>query len=145
MSWLLWLILQNLDSGLDLWNPGALPPALLAFSGFVHPIHPSWHMAGLGYRFPQVGLEALKAATVLHFSGPAKPWLEIGDSKVRSLWTRHLNYSNEILRECRIREWRKKLMLHLVGEKNELFTLSEYLFMTFINSSAQFQQLQTRT
>ncbi|WOH05574.1 hypothetical protein DCAR_0624993 [Daucus carota subsp. sativus] len=94
----------NLDSGLDLWNPGALPPALLAFSGFVHPIHPSWHMAGLGYRFPQVGLEALKAATVLHFSGPAKPWLEIGDSKVRSLWTRHLNYSNEILRECRIRE-----------------------------------------
>ncbi|KAK1388771.1 Hexosyltransferase [Heracleum sosnowskyi] len=94
----------NLRSGLDLWNPGALPPALLAFSGLVHPIHPSWHLAGLGYRFPRVGLETVKAAAVLHYSGPAKPWLEIGDPEVRSLWTRHLNYSNEIFRKCRIVE-----------------------------------------
>ncbi|XP_074357406.1 putative galacturonosyltransferase 15 isoform X2 [Apium graveolens] len=94
----------NLHSGLDLWNPGALPPALLAFSGLVHPIHSSWHLASLGYRFPQVGLETFKAAAVLHYSGPAKPWLEIGDPEVRSLWTRHLNYSNEIFRKCKVVE-----------------------------------------
>uniref|UniRef100_A0A5B7BT36 Hexosyltransferase n=1 Tax=Davidia involucrata TaxID=16924 RepID=A0A5B7BT36_DAVIN len=96
-----WLKL-NLNSGMALWRPGALPPALIAFDGHMHPIHPSWHVSGLGYRFPQVGLEILDAAAVLHFSGPAKPWLEIGFPEVRSLWSRHVNFSNEFIRKCRI-------------------------------------------
>lgn len=87
-----------------LWNPGALPPVLIAFDGLVHHIDPSWHVAGLGYRFPQVSLETLEAAAVIHFSGPAKPWLEIGVPEVRSLWTKHVNFSNEFFRKCRIVE-----------------------------------------
>ncbi|KAA8524111.1 hypothetical protein F0562_010458 [Nyssa sinensis] len=94
----------NLNSGMALWRPGALPPALIAFEGRVHPIHPSWHVSGLGYRFPQVDLQILEAAAVLHFSGPAKPWLEIGVPEVRSLWSRHVNFSNEFIRKCRIIE-----------------------------------------
>ncbi|CAI9772748.1 unnamed protein product [Fraxinus pennsylvanica] len=75
-----WLKL-NLHSGFILWHPGALPPALIAFEGYVNHIDPSWHVAGLGYhyQYPQVDKYTLEAAAVIHFSGPAKPWLEIGD------------------------------------------------------------------
>ncbi|XP_059663323.1 probable galacturonosyltransferase 15 [Cornus florida] len=97
-----WLKL-SLDSGLTLWRPGALPPALIAFEGYVHPIDPSWHFSGLGYRFAQVDPQILEVAAVVHFSGPAKPWLEIGFPKVRRLWNRHVNFSNDFIRKCRIR------------------------------------------
>lgn len=96
-----WLKL-SLNSGLALWRPGALPPALIAFEGHVHPIDPSWHLSGLGYQLPPVPPQILQAAAVLHFSGPAKPWLEIGFPEVRSLWNQHVNLSNEFIRKCRI-------------------------------------------
>lgn len=97
-----WLEL-NLNSGLGLWYPGALPPALMAFKGHVHPIDSSWHVAGLGCQASEVSRERLEAATVVHFSGPAKPWLEIGFPEVRSLWTSHVNFSNKFIRKCRIK------------------------------------------
>ncbi|THG17638.1 hypothetical protein TEA_014747 [Camellia sinensis var. sinensis] len=83
-----WLKL-NLNSGMTLWRPGALPPALIAFDGHMHPINSSWHLAGLGNWFPPISPQILEAATVIHFSGPAKPWLEIGfpEDKVLSLFT----------------------------------------------------------
>ncbi|XP_050228243.1 probable galacturonosyltransferase 15 isoform X2 [Mercurialis annua] len=93
---------QSLRSGLDLWQPGALPPALLAFNGQVHPIDHSWHLAGLGHRTPDARREILENAAVLHFSGPAKPWLEIGSAEVQSLWNKHVNLSNEFIKKCRI-------------------------------------------
>lgn len=96
-----WLKL-NLNSGMTLWRPGALPPALIAFDGHVHPIDSSWHLAGLGYWFPPISPQILEAAAVIHFSGPAKPWLEIGFPEVRSLWNRHVNLSNNFIRKCRI-------------------------------------------
>ncbi|XP_044502257.1 probable galacturonosyltransferase 15 [Mangifera indica] len=96
-----WLKL-NLNSGLTLWKPGVLPPALLTLEGNVHPIDPSWHVAGLGHRSPEACREMLNSAAVLHFSGPAKPWLEIGFPEVRSLWYRHVNFSNRFIRKCRI-------------------------------------------
>ncbi|XP_021300778.1 probable galacturonosyltransferase 15 [Herrania umbratica] len=96
-----WLKL-SLNSGLTLWQPGVLPPALLAFEGQVHPIDPLWHVAGLGYRSPSAHGEILEAAAVLHFTGPAKPWLEIGSPEVRRLWNRHVNFSNSFIRKCRI-------------------------------------------
>ncbi|GLT34187.1 hypothetical protein SLA2020_087150 [Shorea laevis] len=96
-----WLKL-NLNSGLTLWKPGVLPPALVAFEGHVHPIDPLWHVAGLGNRPPDTHGESLEAAAVLHFSGPAKPWLEIGFPEVQILWSRHVNSSNTFIRRCRI-------------------------------------------
>ncbi|XP_058101002.1 probable galacturonosyltransferase 15 [Magnolia sinica] len=96
-----WLKL-NLDSGFSLWRLGALPPALMAFNGNVHPIDPSWHVSGLGYQPPATDRKMLEAAHVIHFGGPAKPWLEIGFPELRSLWSVHVNFSNDFVRSCRV-------------------------------------------
>ncbi|CAN6571213.1 unnamed protein product [Malus baccata var. baccata] len=96
-----WLKL-NQKSGLTFWHPGIVPPALIAFEGHVHPIDPLWHVAGLGSRSPEVPEDILEAASVIHFSGPAKPWLEIGSPEVRGLWNKHVNSSNKFVRQCRI-------------------------------------------
>lgn len=87
---------------MELWQPGVLPPALLAFEGHVHPIDPSWHVTGLGYGRLEIPKEIMEAAAILHFSGPAKPWLEIGFPEVRSLWSRHVNFSNKFITKCRV-------------------------------------------
>ncbi|KAF3639714.1 hypothetical protein FXO38_22498 [Capsicum annuum] len=70
---------MNLNSGFDLGNPGVLPPSLIVFEGYMHRIDPLWHIAGLGYRYIINIIESvLEDAAVIHFSGLAKPWLEIG-------------------------------------------------------------------
>ncbi|PHU03160.1 hypothetical protein BC332_28411 [Capsicum chinense] len=46
----LYAIAQNLNSGFELWNLGALSPSLITFEGHVHQINLSWNIAGLGYR-----------------------------------------------------------------------------------------------
>ncbi|KAG5386367.1 hypothetical protein IGI04_037837 [Brassica rapa subsp. trilocularis] len=96
-----WLRL-SVSSGLQLWQPGALPPSLLAFKGLTQPLDPSWHVAGLGSRSVKPPEEILKSAAVLHFSGPAKPWLEISNPKVRSYWYTYVNSSNIFIRKCKI-------------------------------------------
>ncbi|XP_058095435.1 probable galacturonosyltransferase 15 isoform X2 [Magnolia sinica] len=100
-NYLRWLKI-NQDSGFTLWHLGALPPALLAFDGHMHRIDPSWHLSGLGHQQSDVDRGMLKAAAVIHFSGPAKPWLEIGSPKLRSLWTTHVNFSSEYVQSCRL-------------------------------------------
>lgn len=100
----IYLISQNLKSGTELWNPGVLPPALIAFDGQVHPIDSSMLVTNLGYRYQseEISKERLEATAVIHFSGPAKPWLEIGYPEFRSLWSRYVNSSNKFIRRCRI-------------------------------------------
>lgn len=90
----------NRESGFDLWHLGWLPPALIAFDGEVQPIDPSWHLSELGRHVPEP--EAINSAAVLHFSGPRKPWLEIGFPELRKLWLNHLNHSDELLASCRV-------------------------------------------
>ncbi|ERM99897.1 probable galacturonosyltransferase 13 [Amborella trichopoda] len=94
---------ENLSSNLTLWRLGTLPPALIAFSGHVHPIDSSWHMLGLGYQ-PETNLENIKRAAVIHYNGQGKPWLEIGFKELRPFWTKHVNYSNDFIRNCHIME-----------------------------------------
>ncbi|KAF3630686.1 hypothetical protein FXO37_28365 [Capsicum annuum] len=65
---------DNLNSGFELWNPGELPPSLIAFEGHVHQIDPSWHIIVLGDRsIINVSESILDDGAVIHFSGPAKP------------------------------------------------------------------------
>lgn len=95
--------------GLTLWNPGVLPSALIAFEGQVHPIDSSsWLVTDLGYRHRSEeisnSIERVEAAAVVHFNGPAKPWLEIGLPEVRSLWSRYVNFSDKFIRKCGITE-----------------------------------------
>ncbi|KAE8663713.1 putative galacturonosyltransferase 15 [Hibiscus syriacus] len=82
-----------------LWQPGVLPPNLLAFEGHVHPIDPLWQVAGLGYLSSSAQGQIFEAAAVLHFTGPAKAWLEISSPELRSLWSRHVNVSNSFIRK----------------------------------------------
>ncbi|XP_068658822.1 probable galacturonosyltransferase 15 [Aristolochia californica] len=98
-----WLQL-NADSGFTLWRLGSLPPALIAFTDQVQPIDPMWHVPGLGNGPPDMDRKRLEAAAVIHFSGPAKPWLPIGFPELQSLWNIHVNYTNELIRSCGIME-----------------------------------------
>lgn len=102
--------MQNLNSGFALWQyPGALPPALIAFRNYIHALDPTWHLAGLGRRYPNVDKDVFEAAKVLHFSGPAKPWLEIASPQVRRVWYTHVNLSNEYVKKCGItgyKDWK---------------------------------------
>ncbi|MFS7970920.1 putative polygalacturonate 4-alpha-galacturonosyltransferase [Helianthus anomalus] len=98
----LWLK-ENLKSNLTLWRLGTLPPALIAFRGYVHPIDPSWHMLGLGYQ-NNTSIESVKKAAVIHYNGQSKPWLEIGYEHLRPFWSKYVNYSNEFVKNCHILE-----------------------------------------
>ncbi|RAL41719.1 hypothetical protein DM860_008901 [Cuscuta australis] len=46
---------------------GTLPPALIAFKSYVHPIDPSWHMLGLGYQ-SKTNMESVKKAAIIHYN-----------------------------------------------------------------------------
>ncbi|XP_008785954.2 probable galacturonosyltransferase 13 [Phoenix dactylifera] len=94
---------ENLKSNLTLWKLGTLPPALIAFRGNIHPIDPSWHMLGLGYQ-EKTDLDSVSKAAVIHYNGQCKPWLEIGYKHLQSFWTKHVNYSNDFIRNCHILE-----------------------------------------
>ncbi|XP_061369852.1 probable galacturonosyltransferase 15 [Gastrolobium bilobum] len=98
-----WLKL-NVKSGFAFFNPGVLPPALIAFEGQVQPIDSSWLVTDLGYRHrsEEISIQKLEAAVVVHFSGPAKPWLDIGLPEVRSLWNRYVNFSDKFIKRCGI-------------------------------------------
>ncbi|CAM8965217.1 unnamed protein product [Rhodiola kirilowii] len=92
---------ENLKSNLTMWKLGTLPPALIAFKGHVHPIDPSWHLLGLGYQ-SKTSVEDVNKAAVIHYNGQSKPWLEIGFEHLRPFWTKHVNYSNDFVRNCHI-------------------------------------------
>ncbi|THU45110.1 hypothetical protein C4D60_Mb02t14410 [Musa balbisiana] len=94
---------ENLKSNLTLWKLGTLPPALIAFRGYVRPIDPSWHMLGLGYQ-EKTDLDSVTKAAVIHYNGQCKPWLEIGYKHLQQFWTKHVNYSNDFIRNCHIFE-----------------------------------------
>uniref|UniRef100_A0A7N0RFQ0 Hexosyltransferase n=2 Tax=Kalanchoe fedtschenkoi TaxID=63787 RepID=A0A7N0RFQ0_KALFE len=92
---------ENLKSNLTMWKLGTLPPALIAFKGHVHPIDPSWHLLGLGYQ-SETSVKDVSKAAVIHYNGQSKPWLEIGFEHLRPFWTKHVNYSNDFVRNCHI-------------------------------------------
>lgn len=93
---------HNRESGFVLHHVGSLPPALIAFHDQVHPLEPSWHLSGLGWQMPDP--ELVESAAVVHFSGPRKPWLEIGFPALREIWRAQFNHSNELIRSCRVVE-----------------------------------------
>ncbi|GAQ78494.1 Glycosyl transferase family 8 protein [Klebsormidium nitens] len=90
---------QNEDR--TLWKLGTLPPGLMTFYGLTHPLDKSWHVLGLGYN-PGVDDKEIARAAVIHWNGNMKPWLEIGISKFKPLWTRYINFSSPYLQRCNI-------------------------------------------
>lgn len=94
---------ENLKSNFTLWRLGTLPPGLIAFKGHVHPIDSSWHLLGLGYQ-EKTDISSVRKAAVIHYNGQSKPWLDIGFKHLQPFWTKHVNYSNEFVRNCHIME-----------------------------------------
>ncbi|KAJ7545649.1 hypothetical protein O6H91_08G004600 [Diphasiastrum complanatum] len=94
---------QNLKHNLTLWRFGTLPPSLIAFSGYIHPISPYWHMTGLGYH-AKTNIQNVQKSAVIHYNGHAKPWLDIAIQELRPFWEKYVNYSSEFMRRCNIIE-----------------------------------------
>lgn len=76
----------------------------------MHGIDPSWHLLGLGYQ-DKTDIESVRRAAVIHYNGQCKPWLDIAFKNLRPFWTKHVNYSNDFVRNChilepqRVKEW----------------------------------------
>uniref|UniRef100_A0ACD5Y426 Uncharacterized protein n=1 Tax=Avena sativa TaxID=4498 RepID=A0ACD5Y426_AVESA len=92
---------QNLNEDRLLWKLGTLPAGLVTFWNRTFPLDRSWHLLGLGYN-PNVNEKDIRRASVIHYNGNLKPWLEIGLSKYRKYWSRHVNYDQVFIRECNI-------------------------------------------
>nr|CAB3482690.1 unnamed protein product [Digitaria exilis] len=98
----LWSInMKGKNQDRSLWKLGTLPAGLITFWNKTFPLSRSWHVLGLGYN-PHVNSRDIERATVIHYNGNMKPWLEIGLPKFRSYWSKYLNYDQPFLRECNI-------------------------------------------
>ena len=84
-----------------LWKAGSLPLSQLIFYNKTLPLDHRWHVLGLGHDFSR-GRDELESASVIHYSGKLKPWLEISIPKYRDYWNRYLNYDNPHLQQCNI-------------------------------------------
>lgn len=91
--------MQNIDR--QLWRLGTLPPALMTFYGKTQVLDKSWHLLGLGCN-PNVSIDAIEKAAVLHYNGHAKPWLELAMKQYQGYWTRHVAYWHQFLQQCNI-------------------------------------------
>uniref|UniRef100_A0A0A9DCA4 Hexosyltransferase n=1 Tax=Arundo donax TaxID=35708 RepID=A0A0A9DCA4_ARUDO len=84
-----------------LWKAGSLPLGQLVFYNQTVPLDHRWHVLGLGHDM-SIGKEEIESASVIHYSGKLKPWLEISIPKYRDYWNRYLNYDNSYLQQCNI-------------------------------------------
>ncbi|GJM98480.1 hypothetical protein PR202_ga15497 [Eleusine coracana subsp. coracana] len=92
---------QKLNENRLLWKLGTLPAGLVTFWNRTFPLDRSWHQLGLGYN-PNVNEKDIRRASVIHYNGNLKPWLEIGVSKYRKYWSNYVNFEQVFLRECNI-------------------------------------------
>ncbi|KAK2412971.1 putative galacturonosyltransferase 4 [Trifolium repens] len=92
---------QKLNHDRQLWKLGTLPPGLITFWKRTFPLNRSWHVLGLGYN-PNVNQKDIERASVIHYNGNMKPWLEISIPKFRGYWTKYVDYNIVYLRECNL-------------------------------------------
>ncbi|MCO5576298.1 hypothetical protein L7F22_030107 [Adiantum nelumboides] len=92
---------QALNEQRNLWKLGTLPPGLITFYNLTYPLDKSWHVLGLGYD-PNVELEEIEAAAVVHYNGNMKPWLDLALAKYKPYWTGYLDLAHPYLQRCNI-------------------------------------------
>ncbi|PIN26194.1 Polygalacturonate 4-alpha-galacturonosyltransferase [Handroanthus impetiginosus] len=90
---------QNLNENRTLWKLGTLPAGLITYYSTTKPLAKHWHVLGLGYN-PSISMDEIKNAAVIHYNGNLKPWLDIGITKFRPLWTKYVDYENEFVQSC---------------------------------------------
>lgn len=91
--------LQNEDR--TLWKLGTLPPGLITFYNLTYALPKRWHVLGLGYN-AGVLQKDIEQASVIHYNGNMKPWLEIGMSRYKPYWTKYVKYDHSFLQQCNI-------------------------------------------
>ncbi|KAJ9695967.1 hypothetical protein PVL29_008297 [Vitis rotundifolia] len=96
---------KYLQMGLEnpLWKAGSLPLGWVTFYKRTVALDRRWHVLGLGYE-SGVGRSEIERAAVIQYDGVMKPWLEIGISKYKGYWSKHLNYDHPLLQQCNIHE-----------------------------------------
>jgi alpha-1,4-galacturonosyltransferase len=92
---------QRLNENRILWKLGTLPAGLVTFWNRTFPLHHSWHQLGLGYN-PNINEKDIRRASVIHYNGNLKPWLEIGLSRYRKYWSKYVDFDQVFLRDCNI-------------------------------------------
>ncbi|KAL5206140.1 hypothetical protein ABZP36_034349 [Zizania latifolia] len=92
---------QKLNENRLLWKLGTLPAGLVTFWNRTFPLDHSWHQLGLGYN-PSINEKDIRRASVIHYNGNLKPWLEIGLSRYRKYWSRYIDFDQVFLRDCNI-------------------------------------------
>ncbi|CAM6011340.1 unnamed protein product [Sphagnum balticum] len=90
---------QNLNENRTLWKLGTLPPGLITFYKTTKPLNKSWHVLGLGYN-PNISIDKIKSAAVIHFNGNLKPWLDLAMNQYRDYWTKYVDYEMEFVQLC---------------------------------------------
>ncbi|KAL0389435.1 UNVERIFIED_CONTAM: putative galacturonosyltransferase 6 [Sesamum calycinum] len=60
-----------------------------------------WQVLGLGYD-SGARQEDIDQASVLHFDGILKPWLDIGIERYKYLWRKHVKYEHPYLQQCNV-------------------------------------------
>lgn len=86
-----------------LWKAGSLPIGWVTFYKQTVALDKSWHVLGLGYD-SGVRQEDIDNASVIHFDGILKPWLDIGIDKYKPLWRKHVKYAHPYLQQCNVHE-----------------------------------------
>ncbi|KAG0558358.1 hypothetical protein KC19_10G022400 [Ceratodon purpureus] len=94
---------QSLNEDRTLWKLGTLPPGLITFYKLTQPLEKSWHVLGLGYN-PAIEESEIETASVIHWNGNMKPWLEIGMAQFRPYWSKYVKYNHPYLQQCNINE-----------------------------------------
>mgnify|MGYP002775691424 FL=1 len=88
---------QNKDQ--TLWRIATLPPGLITFYENTKTLDKSWHALGLGSN-PNLSMEKIKKAAVIHYNGHMKPWLDIALNQYRDLWTKYVDYNMPFIQMC---------------------------------------------
>ncbi|KAL7172510.1 hypothetical protein ACSBR2_032073 [Camellia fascicularis] len=83
------------------WKAGSLPLGWVTFYNHTVGLNKTWHLLGLGSDLG-VTQEDIKNASVIHFDGIMKPWLDIGLEDYKEYWRRHINYEHPYLQQCNI-------------------------------------------
>ncbi|XP_061955216.1 probable galacturonosyltransferase 7 [Populus nigra] len=96
-----WKLGQEVSKGTESAESVALSTSLLTFQDLVYPLDGAWALSGLGHDYG-IDVQAIKKASVLHFNGQMKPWLEVGIPKYKHYWKRFLNRHDQLLVECNV-------------------------------------------
>ncbi|XP_044465974.1 probable galacturonosyltransferase 6 [Mangifera indica] len=86
-----------------LWKAGSLPLGWVTFYNQTVALGRRWHLLGLGYN-SGIPRREIEQAAVIHYDGVMKPWLDIGISKYKGYWGKHIKYDHPFLQRCNIHE-----------------------------------------